>query len=53
MPQWPAQVTQAEVARIIRAVKQAGVSGVLVKVCYSLPGAPGQRSPWKNLAISE
>jgi hypothetical protein len=32
MPRRPAQITQADVARIIRAAKQAGVSEVVVKV---------------------
>jgi 2-iminoacetate synthase ThiH len=32
MPRRPAQMTQAEVARIIRAAKQAGASEVVVKV---------------------
>jgi uncharacterized protein YkvS len=32
MPRRPAQITQAEVARIIRAAKQAGASEVVVKV---------------------
>ena len=32
MPRRPAQVTQAEVARIIRAAKQAGASEVVVKI---------------------
>jgi 2-iminoacetate synthase ThiH len=31
MPRRPAQITQAEVARIIRAAKQAGASEVVVK----------------------
>jgi 2-iminoacetate synthase ThiH len=31
MPRRPAQMTQAEVARIIRAAKQAGASEVVVK----------------------
>ena len=32
MPRRPAQITQAEVARIIRAAKQAGASEVVVKI---------------------
>jgi hypothetical protein len=32
MPRRPAQATQADVARIIRAAKQAGASEVVVKV---------------------
>ena len=32
MPRRPAQITQAEVARIIRAAKQAGASEVVIKV---------------------
>ena len=32
MPRRPAQMTQAEVARIIRAAKQAGASEVVIKV---------------------
>ena len=32
MPPRPAQITQAEVARIIRAAKQAGASEVVVKI---------------------
>jgi hypothetical protein len=32
MPRRPAQITQADVARIIRAAKQAGASEVLVPV---------------------
>jgi uncharacterized protein YkvS len=32
MPRRPAQITQADVARIIRAAKQAGASEVVVKV---------------------
>jgi 2-iminoacetate synthase ThiH len=32
MPRRPAQITQAEVARIIRAAKQAGASEVVVRV---------------------
>ncbi len=32
VPRRPAQITQAEVARIIRAAKQAGASEVVVKV---------------------
>jgi hypothetical protein len=32
MPRRPAQITQAEVARVIRAAKQAGASEVVVKV---------------------
>ena len=32
MPRRAAQITQAEVARIIRAAKQAGASEVVVKV---------------------
>ena len=32
MPRRPAQITQAEVARIIRTAKQAGASEVVVKV---------------------
>ena len=32
MPRRPAQITQAEVARIIRAAKQAGASEVVVPV---------------------
>jgi hypothetical protein len=32
MPRRPAQMTQAEVARIIRAAKQAGASEVVVKI---------------------
>jgi uncharacterized protein YkvS len=32
MPRRPAQITQAEVARIIRAAKKAGASEVVVKV---------------------
>jgi hypothetical protein len=32
MPRRPAQITQAEVARIIRAAKQAGASEVMVKI---------------------
>ncbi len=32
MPRRPAQMTQADVARIIRAAKQAGASEVVVKI---------------------
>ena len=32
MPRRPAQITQADVARIIRAAKQAGASEVVVKI---------------------
>jgi hypothetical protein len=32
MPRRPAQITQADVARVIRAAKQAGASEVVVKV---------------------
>jgi hypothetical protein len=32
MPRRPAQITQAEVARIIRAAKQAGAPEVVVKI---------------------
>ena len=32
MPRRPAQITQAEVARVIRAAKQAGASEVVVKI---------------------
>jgi hypothetical protein len=32
MPRRPAQITQAEIARVIRAAKQAGASEVVVKV---------------------
>jgi hypothetical protein len=32
MPRRPAQITQADVARIIRAAKQAGAAEVVVKV---------------------
>jgi len=32
MPHRPAQITQADVARIIRAAKQAGASEVVVKI---------------------
>jgi hypothetical protein len=32
MPRHPARITQAEVARIIRAAKQAGASEVVVKI---------------------
>jgi hypothetical protein len=32
MPRRPAQITQADVARIIRAAKQAGASEVIVKI---------------------
>jgi len=32
MPRSPAQITQADVARIIRAAKQAGAAEVVVKV---------------------
>ena len=32
MPRRPAQITQAEVARIIRAAKQAGAAEVVVKI---------------------
>jgi len=32
MPRRPAQITQADIARIIRAAKQAGASEVVVKV---------------------
>jgi hypothetical protein len=32
MPRRPAQITQADIARVIRAAKQAGASEVVVKV---------------------
>jgi hypothetical protein len=32
MPRRPAQITQADVARIIRAAKQAGAAEVVVKI---------------------
>lgn len=32
MPRRPAQITQADVARVIRAAKQAGASEVVVKI---------------------
>jgi uncharacterized protein YkvS len=32
MPRRPAQITQADVARIIRAAKQAGATEVVVKI---------------------
>jgi hypothetical protein len=32
MPRRPAQITQADVARILRAAKQAGASEVVVKI---------------------
>jgi hypothetical protein len=32
MPRRPAQITQADVARIIRAAKQAGASEVVVRI---------------------
>jgi hypothetical protein len=32
MPRRPARITQAEVARVIRAAKQAGASEVVVKI---------------------
>jgi hypothetical protein len=36
MPRRPAQITQAEVARIIRAAKQAGASEVVVRIGQQL-----------------
>jgi hypothetical protein len=32
MPRRPAQVTQADIARVIRAAKQAGAAEVVVKI---------------------
>jgi hypothetical protein len=45
MPRRPAQITQADVARIIRAAKQAGASEVVVKI--------GEQSVIIRLSTSE
>jgi hypothetical protein len=45
MPRRPAQITQAEVARIVRAAKQAGASEVVVRV--------GEQSVIVKLSTSE
>jgi hypothetical protein len=46
MPRRPAQLTQAEVARTIRAAKQAGASEVVVKIGeQSLIVRLGQSTP--------
>jgi hypothetical protein len=45
MPRRPAQVTQADIARVIRAAKQAGAAEVIVKI--------GEQSLIVRLAASE
>jgi len=45
MPRRPAQVTQADIARVIRAAKQAGAAEVVVKI--------GDQSLIVRLAASE
>jgi hypothetical protein len=45
MPRRPAQVTQADIARVIRAAKQAGAAEVVVKI--------GEQSLIVRLAASE
>jgi hypothetical protein len=45
MPRRPAQITQADVARIIRAAKQAGASEVVVKI--------GEQSVIVKLSLNE
>lgn len=52
MPRTPAQIRQADVARVIRAVRQAGggvveVQGSVIRVVVGGPGqtAPSERPP--------
>jgi hypothetical protein len=45
MPRRPAQITQADIARVIRAAKQAGAAEVMVKI--------GDQSLIVRLAASE
>lgn len=50
MPRTPAQIRQADVARVIRAVRQAGggvveVQGSVIRVVVGGPGQPAPQPP--------